>query len=207
MGAELSLEQLVQVFPQVDRTHLGLQLDLLNAAAVEAQVCTASRWAMFLAQLGVECDSFTKFEENLNYSAAALLATWPSHFDAALAAQYARQPVRIANRAYANRHGNGDEQSGDGWRYRGRGAIGLTFFDNYSACGTFLGLDLRARPELASGEARFMVAAWYWRVNGCNALADLRDVPATTKRVNGGAIGLAQRQALYTAACLALGVN
>ena len=125
---------------------------------------------------------------------------WPLHFDAAAAQAYQHQPERIANRAYADRLGNGDEQSGDGWRYRGRGAIQLTGFSGYLACGMFLGVDLLGHPEFAAGEDRFRVAAWYWRAHGLGTIADRRDVEAATKAINGGLTGLDQRQALFTRA-------
>lgn len=203
-SSSLGLGQLVQVFNGVAQSLLAPQLDALNAGAVAAQINTSDRWCMWLAQLGVECEQLQVFEENLNYSAAALLATWPLHFNLGLAAQYARQPQRIANHVYALRHGNGDEPSGDGWRYRGRGAIGLTFFDNYSACGTYLGLDLRGTPELAAGDARFQVAAWFWMTNGCNQFADAGDVAGCTRRINGGLTGLTERLALFARAKVAL---
>lgn len=192
----LTAAQLSACFSGVDPALLAAQIDPLNAIADEAQLTTPDRWAMFLGQVGVESVQFTHFEENLNYSAAALVATWPLHFDAALAAQYARQPQRIASRAYALRMGNGDEQSQDGWRYRGRGAIQLTGFSNYIAAGQFLGIDLRGWPDLAAGAARFAVSAWYWRTHGLNAFADAHDCASATKAVNGGILGLSQRQSI-----------
>jgi putative chitinase len=200
----ITAAQLSACFTGVDPALLAAQIDALNAVADDAQLFTPDRWAMFLGQVGVESCQFTHFEENLNYGAAALVTTWPHHFDAALAAQYARQPQRIANRAYAGRMGNGDEQSGDGWRYRGRGAIQLTGFNNYLAASQFLGIDLRGNPDLAAADARFAVSAWYWRTHGLNAFADAHDCAGATKAVNGGLLGLSQRQAIADRSLVAL---
>ena len=110
----IGLSRLAYVFHRVRPSQLMPHVDAINAAAVEAQINTVDRWSMWLAQLGHESEQFTVFEERLSYSAEALLKTWPTHFDAAAAQGYQHQPERIANRAYAGRLGNGDEESGDG---------------------------------------------------------------------------------------------
>lgn len=200
----LTLEQIRAVCPSSP----AWVVDPLNQALTVADVTTPQRAAMFLAQLAQESQELTRFEENLNYSAAALVATWPLHFTADLAAQLARQPARIANHVYADRLGNGDEDSGDGWKYRGRGAIQLTGFINYLACGMFLQLDLLGHPELAALPAYvFQVAAWFWRVNGLNAFADAGDVAGATKRINGGLTGLSARLSYFARARAALGLS
>jgi putative chitinase len=171
-------------------------LEPLDDALIMFQINTASRRDMFLAQVAHESAGFTEVAENLNYSAAALLRTFPSHFTAQEAADYARQPERIANRAYADRNGNGDEASGDGWRYRGRGLIQLTGRNNYARCGSAIGIDLVTAPEmLESPEWAAKSAGWFWWINGCNELADSGDFDGTTKRINGGLNGQDDRLA------------
>ena len=193
----IGLSRLAYVFHRVRPSQLMPHVDAINAAAVEAQINTVDRWSMWLAQLGHESEQFTVFEERLSYSAEALLKTWPTHFDAAAAQGYQHQTERIANRAYAGRLGNGDEESGDGWKYRGRGAIQLTGFSNYLACGVYLGVDLVGHPEYAAGLDRFRVAAWFWRTHGLNHWADTRNVEDATKAINGGLNGLAERKELF----------
>ena len=154
------------------------------------------RLAMFLAQVAHESGGLLHVSENLNYSAEALLACFPSHFDSDTAEDYARQPERIADCCYADRMGNGNEASGDGWSYRGRGLIQITGRANYAACGAALGLDLIAHPELLETPANAALsAAWFWASHGCNGLADAGDFVGITKRINGGVNGLADRQA------------
>lgn len=122
---------------------------LLNACA-EHRVTDARHVAYVLATPCIETGlTFEPIVENLNYSREALLRTFPKYFTAADAAAYARQPQRIANRAYGNRMGNGGEASGDGWRYRGRGFVQITGRDNYSKFTAILGLDLVGNPDLA----------------------------------------------------------
>lgn len=134
--------------------------------------------------------------ENLNYSADALRKTWPSRFNAELAADVARKPEQIANIAYGNRMGN--TAPCDGWRYRGRGLIQITGKNNYRACGEALSLDLIAQPEmLEEPQHACMSAAWYWATNGLNTLADAGKFEMITTRINGGQNGAADRQALY----------
>jgi len=188
-------------------------IDPLNQAMAGFDIDTALRQAGFLAQTGHESARLTAVVENLNYSSQALLAVFPKYFDADSAASYARQAERIANRVYASRMGNGDEASGDGWRYRGRGLIQITGRDNYQQCGEGLhqafdgyGVDLLAQPEtLETPLDAALSAAWFWSARGLNELADAGDIVAMTKRVNGGANGLDDRRALYAAAMSALG--
>ena len=151
--------------------------------------------SQFLAQCGHESQGFTRTVENLNYSAAALTATWPKRFPPAVAAQYARQPERIANRAYANRMGNGPEESGDGWKYRGKGPIQITGHDNQAAFAKHVGMSLDAvGGYLLTIPGGVHSACWWWSTNGCEKLPDML---ALTKRINGGTNGLADRLALY----------
>lgn len=163
---------------------------------------TPLRMSHFLSQCAHESANFSIFKENLNYSADALLRVFPKYFkDKATADAYARQPEKIANRVYANRMGNGDEASGDGWKYRGRGAIQLTGKNNYAAFDKFVDDDILANPDLVATKYAVTSAAFWWSNNGLNAVADKgatnADVTAVTKRVNGGTHGLADRQAKF----------
>ena len=170
-------------------------LDPLNNALIRWDINTPTRVAMFLAQCAHESGGFRLLVENLNYSADALRATWPSRFTQADALAMARQPEKIADRAYGGRMGNGPEGSGDGYRYRGRGIIQLTGRDNYARAGAAIGLDFVAEPEmLEQPDWAAATAGWFWATNGCNALADTGDFEGITKRINGGLNGLADRQ-------------
>jgi putative chitinase len=196
----LSKEQLIQATncaPDV----AAKWIDLLNKAMERFEINTPARAAAFIAQIAVESNLLSHVEENLNYSASGLLATFPSHFTEAEALIYQHRPVKIACRAYANRYGNGDEASGDGWKNRGRGFIQITFHDNYVACGTALGLDLVENPDiLLIPDNAAASAGWYWHSRNCNQLADVGAMRAITKAVNGGYNGLQQRIDLWVSA-------
>ena len=171
-------------------------LDPLQQAAERFDIDTGVRIIPWLATLVHESAAFTQLEENLNYGAPALLKIWPltDHrpwgFDLDDVGGYARNPERIANRVYANRMGNGDEGSGEGWTYRGRGPIQLTGRSNYLAATAALDVDLVSNPELlllpSIGAA---AGAWFWHYNHCSALADAGDLDGIRKVVNGGMIG------------------
>lgn len=168
---------------------------LVDAMGLHA-IDTPEREAMFIAQCAHESSGFKRLVENLNYSPQGLLATFPRYFTAAEAVEYAHDAERIASRAYANRMGNGDEASGDGWRYRGRGLIQLTGRANYDRCGRALGIDLLAEPEqLEQPLGAALSAAWFWQTNGCNELADAGAFASITRRINGGNNGQAEREA------------
>lgn len=155
-----------------------------------------NREAMFIAQCAHESAGFTRFDENLNYSAERLLQVFPKYFKNSYEAQrYAHNRVAIGSRIYANRMGNRDEASGDGWRFRGRGCIQLTGRNMYEAAGAALRLPLVTFPDhVEHAHTGAPVAAWYWHTHGCNALADRDDFVAVTKAINGGVNGLADRQ-------------
>lgn len=173
----------------------------LSAACAKFLINTPQRIAAFLSQVGVESAALTALVENLNYSAPGLLATFPSHFDAAEAAQYARQPEKIANRVYAGRMGNGDETSGDGWLFRGRGLIQITGREGYASCAKSIGLDLVSHPEVLEQPVNAALsAAWYFAAHGCLTFADSGDVRSITRLTNGGLTGYPQRLALFGAA-------
>ncbi|CAA7618363.1 glycoside hydrolase family 19 protein [Magnetospirillum sp. SS-4] len=180
----------------------------LAAACAEWGIDTPLRLAAFLAQIAHESGQFRALAENLNYSAEALLRVFPRHFDAEGAEAYARQPERIAARVYANRMGNGDEDSGDGWRYRGRGLIQLTGRANYAACGEALRLGLVHAPEMLEQPGlAARSAGWFWQRNGLNRPADAGNIETITRRINGGLSGLKDRKAHYARACTALEVS
>lgn len=181
----------------------------LAAAATRYDIDTAARIASFLAQTGHESGQFNRIVESLVYSTAQRLMTvWPKRFPTpASAAPYVRNEQRLANFVYANRIGNGDVQSGDGYKYRGRGLIQVTGRSNYQACGKVLGLDLLDNPDLLlQPRNAALSAAWFWDSRGLNALADdrtddndLEDFTAITKAINGGTQGLKERFALFKA--------
>jgi len=170
--------------------------DPLSGSAVIHEINTPKRMAAWLATIGHESASLTRFTENLNYSAVRLMAVWPSRFglDAANPVDYAYQPEKLANFVYANRMGNGDTDSGDGWRYIGRGPIQLTGRDNYSRCAEGIGTDIVKFPDLLlEPPVGAMSAGWFWASNGLNDLADDDRFTDIVRRVNGGLTGLEDR--------------
>ena len=153
--------------------------------------------AHFLSQCGHESAGFKVVNENLNYSAKGLLGIFKKYFPTqALAEQYQRKPEKIANRVYASRMGNGDETSGEGFKFRGRGYIQLTGKQNYTAFGKAIGVDIAANPDLVATKYPLLSAAWFFSKNCLAKCKDASDasVLAVTKCVNGGTIGLADRQ-------------
>lgn len=180
----------------------------INNALMRYEINTANRVAMFLAQCAHESGGFRHLVESLNYSAAALRATWPNRFTEAEAADMARDQARIGERAYGGRMGNGPEGSGDGFKYRGRGIIQITGRETYGKCGDALRLDLINKPELLEDpEAAALSAGWYWSTHGCNALADANDFEGVTRRINGGINGLADRRAWLAKVYAAMGTQ
>ena len=166
--------------------------------AAKFQINTPLRLAHFLAQCGHESGGFRVTQENLNYSAKGLMGIFKKYFPTqALAESYQRQPQKIANKVYANRMSNGSEDSGDGFKFRGRGYIQLTGRANYTAFGKAINEDIVSNPDVVSGKYALLSAAWFWSTNGLNRLADTgatdQVVTSITKRVNGGTIGLADR--------------
>lgn len=173
----------------------------LDAAMTAFTINTPKRAAAFLAQAAHESIGFTRLQENLSYSTPErLMEVFKGRFSGlADAAQYLRQPEKLANRVYANRLGNGDTSSGDGWRFRGRGLFQLTGRANYMAAGDGLGTDYKANPDLVAEppDAAF-TAAWYWAVGNLNAMADVGQVDVITRRINGPAmLGADERRAMY----------
>lgn len=201
----MTLQQLQAIMPQAG-SNAALFLDPLNQAMHEFSINTKQRMAAFLAQIAHESAQLTTLVENLNYSADGLVKTWPSRFSGGVAAQYARLPEKIANRVYAGRFGNGDEASGDGWRYRGAGAIQLTFKNNQEICGKYFNIS----PENVGAWLRTPVGAcrsagWFWSTHNLNNLADIGDFTGITRVINGGTTGLADREQFYAKSKAVLG--
>jgi predicted chitinase len=168
----------------------------LNDALPEHQIDTPLRVTHFLAQVLHESARMKYVKENLNYSVQALLKVFRKYFTPSQAQVYARKPEMIGSRVYAGRMGNGDEASGDGYRYRGRGLIQLTGKTNYRKFSQWIGDDVVAQPDLVANKYAVHSAVYYWVSNNLNALADIDDVKQVTKRVNGGYNGLDDRIAL-----------
>ena len=156
------------------------------------------RLAHFMAQIAHESGNFKFTVENLNYSKESLLKVFPKYFNAQNVDAYARQPEKIGNRVYASRMGNGDEASGEGFKFRGRGYLQLTGKDNYKAFSTFIGEDCVANPDLVATKYPMDSAIWFFDKNKlwdiCDKGGDVATVTSVTKRVNGGTHGLADRQ-------------
>jgi putative chitinase len=201
----LSEKQLAEIIPKnpyVDHWHHALEQCL-----PDYDINTPRRVAAFVAQCAHESGGFRFLTENLNYRAESLVKTWPRYFNASNANSYARKPECIANRAYANRMGNGDEASGDGWRFCGRGLIQLTGRSNYQAFADSIETDINDIPNyLATFEGAVQSACWFWETNNLNKWADLGDILTLTKKINGGTLGLDDRMKHYTHALHVLGV-
>lgn len=170
--------------------------------AVPFGINTTVRWAAFIAQVAHESAQLTRLVEGLSYSVRGLMLTWPKRFpEEAAAKPYARNPEKLANFVYGNRLGNGPPESGDGWRYRGRGLIQVTGKANYGDVGVALGLPLIAQPAMLERPTDAVrSAAWFWQSHGLNQLADENTLDAfetITRRINGGITGLAERVALW----------
>lgn len=162
------------------------------------QITTPRRRAAFLAQCHHESQGFTRIAENLSYGTQALIRCWPNHFNTKNAGCYAHQPAKIANRAYANRMGNGPEKSGDGWLFRGRGLIQITGREMYEAFAKFKGMGLGdVIAYLGTADGALESACWYWDKFGLNTYADEGNIKGMTRIINGGLNGLDDRVVLY----------
>lgn len=190
-------------------------IDAVIATCQEFEINTPQRIASFLAQTSHESGGYTMLTENLNYRSATLAACWPNRFatlgtdkkpikengklvPTAVANSIAGKPELIANLVYSSRMGNGPAESGEGWKFRGRGLKQLTGKDNYTRCGSSLGVDLVSNPDLLL-EPIYAArsAGWFYKTNNLSSFADVGDIKGMTKKINGGFIGLEQRQALY----------
>jgi putative chitinase len=214
----LTVPALLSVMPLAGVDRAAAWLGALQQAMLAYRINTPERMAAFLAQIAHESRELTALEENLHYSAPRLRQVFGRFFgDDATAQRYATLgPVAIANRVYADRNGNGAEASGDGWRYRGRGPLAVTFKDNYRACSIAACGDastLLEHPEfLADPEFGAAAAAWYWDLHKCNELADRGDFDAISDEINlghrtaaqGDSNGFADRLAYFKRASVAL---
>jgi putative chitinase len=188
-------EQIKHGYPSSDSDVVSALVSSLETLAEKYEINSALRLAHFLAQTAHESGGFRVIEENLNYSADGLSKIFPKYFRDKDPNDYARQPEKIANVVYSSRMGNGDEASGDGYKFRGRGLIQLTGRSNYTSLSGDLGVELDSVVEyLGTPEGAVESAAWFWHKNGLNKLADADDVTAVTKKINGGTIGLEDRQ-------------
>jgi len=181
---------------QLQKLHIGVEwVDALNETFSRFNIATKNQQAMFIGQCGHECGNFRILEENLNYKAATLMKLWPKRFPTLEVANgYAGNPKKIANQVYSSRMGNRDENSGDGYRFRGRGCIQLTGHSNYFHAGKALGVDFVMEPDLvATPKFAALTAGWFWATHNCNAPADALDYTKVTKIINGGNIGLDDR--------------
>ena len=195
----IALAKLQECFPDTKPARVAYFHEGICQTFEVFDINNPRRQAAFLAQCGHESGGLNLTEENLHYKAATLTKLWPKKFPADVAAQYAEMgPEAIGSRTYGGRMGNGDESTGDGYRYRGRGLIQLTGKDNYAACGDALGMDLISEPDLVSeNPVAVLSAGWFWDTHHLNALADAEDLLTMTKRINGGTIGLEERIGNY----------
>jgi putative chitinase len=192
MSTILTRDQLKQM---VKNPHIDHWYEALEQLLDDYEINTPLRVAHFIAQCAHESGNFVFIKENLNYKAASLQKIFAKYFPTAeLAQQYANKPERIANRIYASRMGNGNEQSGDGYRYCGRGLIQFTGKDNYTFFAGSLGISVEEASEyLATFEGAAQSACWFWEQNNLNRFADANDVKGLTRAINGGYIGLDDR--------------
>ena len=203
----LSREQLAQLLP--GNPYLDHWYHALEQALPDYDINTPQRVAAFIAQCAHESGGFRALKENLNYRAVTLRKVFPKYFpDDATANAYAQKPEMIANRVYGNRMGNGDEASGDGFRYCGRGLIQLTGKNNYQNFADSIETPVEDIPEyLATFEGAVQSACWFWEANNLNQWADKNDILTLTKRINGGTIGLEDRKKHYEHALHVLGAH
>lgn len=205
----LTLAQLKQLIPT--NPHVVYWHNALQQLLPDYEINTPHRIAAFIAQCAHESNNFTAIQENLNYKAASLRALFKKYFPTdELAAEYASKPNKqqaIANRIYASRMGNGDEASGDGYKYRGRGLIQLTGKSNYQNFADSLEISPEEAAEyMATFEGAAQSACWFWETNNLNKWADAGDIEKMTKVINGGTIGLEDRKKHYQHALHVLGV-
>jgi len=181
---------------QLKKLHINPELTpFFNETFDRWGIKTPRQQAAFLGQAGHESGNFTKLEEGLSYAADRLMKIWPKRFPTMeIANKYARNPKALANFVYANRMGNRDEASGDGFRFRGAGWLQLTGHDNFYHASKGCGFDYVMNPELVrTPKHAALTAGWFWATHDCNRLAEAGDWVALTKKINGGTIGLDDR--------------
>jgi putative chitinase len=204
---EFTQQKLAEMVP--GNPHIDHWYEAIAEILPEYEINTPARVAMFIAQCAHESGGFRAIKENLNYRPASLVALFKKYFDLPTATRYCALPNKqeaIANRIYANRMGNGPEESGDGYRYCGRGLIQLTGKNNYTLFAGSLGIPVEECADyLATFEGAVQSACWFWETNNLNQWADKGDVLTATKRINGGTIGLEDRIKHYNHALHVLG--
>ena len=208
-GKMIDKDTLSKIMPNANQADIDRYLSAINAGLARYNINTPLRIAHFIAQIAHESGSFKFSSENLNYSASALRSVFGKYFKTDEEANaYARNPEKIANRVYGGRMGNGDESTGEGWKYRGRGLIQLTGKENYRNCALTIGINIDVEPQkLADNpEAAVLAAGWFWDARKLNDHADKDDVLTITKRINGGTHGLDDRKAYLARAKQALGL-
>ena len=181
---------------QLQRLHIGAEwVDALNETFSRFNITTNNQKAMFIGQCSHESGNFKMLQENLNYKAATLMKLWPKRFPTLeVANQYAGNARAIANKVYADRMGNRDEASGDGYRFRGKGLVQLTGHSNHFHAGKALGIDFVMQPDLvATPKYAALTAGWFWDTHKLNPPADALDYQKVTRIINGGTIGLDDR--------------
>lgn len=196
----ITQQQIRRAVPEVYGKGLDAFVASFNQWAVFFGIESPIRVAHYLSQILWESQYLKSTEENLNYSAEGLLKTFPRYFTTETAKEYAHQPMRIADRVYANRMGNGSEASGDGWKYKGRGYIMLTGKDNYKLFNSYdlCTEDIVSDPEKVSQNPFLsqLASMWFWERNELNKLADIDDCQSVTRKINGGLSHLSNRQFL-----------
>ena len=201
---EITQQQLSSMLP--GNPYIEHWCEALNKILPDYDISTPARMAAFIAQTAHESGGYTALHENLNYQAASLCRVWPHYFNTGNANDYAHQPEKIANRAYGGRMGNGDEASGDGWRFCGRGLLQVTGHDNYQAFADSLQMSIDDVPAfLQTFEGAVQSACWFWENNNLNHWADAGDIEKMTQIINGGQLGIDDRKARYNHALQVLG--
>ena len=202
----LTLDQLKQLIPK--NKHVTYWHNALEQLLPDYGIDTDKRIAAFVAQCAHESGEFTMIKENLNYRWETLRKIFPKYFPTdELAKQFAQKPEAIANKVYANRMGNGDEASGDGYRYSGRGLIQLTGKDNNFWFAESISISPEEDSEyMATFEGASQSACWFWETNNLNKWADQGDIETLTRKINGGTIGIEDRKKHYAHALHVLGV-
>jgi putative chitinase len=172
-------------------------MDELQSVIDKFSIDNPLRLAHFLAQASHESGGFQVIRENLNYSKDGLVTIFPKYFNGETAIKYEKKPEQIANIIYASRMGNGNKESGDGWKFRGRGYIQLTGKDNYTLFNGFVDDDILTDPDLVASVYPLLSAGWFWNKSSLNSIADIGDsvdvVTRITRRINGGTNGLQDR--------------
>jgi len=193
MSFTFTKEQLQSIIG--NNSNLDGWYEALSSVLPEYEIDSPQRVSAFIAQCTHESGGFKRLKENLNYKWESLRKVFPKYFPTdELAQEYAHKPEQIANRVYGGRIGNGDESSGDGFRYCGRGLIQLTGRNNYTKFAESIGMAVEEVPALLETfEGAVKSACWFWKTNNLNQFADAGDILTMTKRINGGTIGLEDR--------------